>query len=118
MTLASTAARRRAPAAKYPMRERSRRRRRRRGEKEKKITYSETNTPPPPPQSSRPDLKGRKQFQLRGAVLLQVLMEMNGRGGLVGGGGAELCRVMAHIPHDPPMLLSGSGAPEETASDG
>lgn len=28
-------------------------------------------------------------------------------------GGAELCRVMAHIPHVPPMLLSGSGTSEE-----
>lgn len=96
------AASRGAPAAKYPTRER------RRGEREKKPTYSEINTPPPPP-SSRTDLRGRKQFQLRVAALLQVLMEMN-VGGVGGVGGSELCRVMAHIPH---MLLSGSAASEE-----
>lgn len=46
----------------------------------KTLIRRETNTPPPTPQSSRTDPKGRKQFQLRVAALLQVLMEMNGGG--------------------------------------
>lgn len=32
------------------------------------------------------------------------------------GGGAQLDRVMAHIPHIPPALLSGSGASEKSPS--
>lgn len=73
----SVAAGRRAPAAKYRKRERG----------GKTLIRRETNTPPPAPQSSCTDPKGRKQFQLRVAALLQVLMEMNGggrRGGSTG----------------------------------